>query len=157
MKIGNHDLSETDHFIAMEYCWLILNRTYMLLLDERYLVGAKVNGLVSAGNDPLAIRGGLENPYSYVSERYIQELSAVDLLSNALLQVNPLNFKIKYTEIESVEYTPKKKWGMAHYPHDGRVFIASSGKRREFIIMGNQSGSEICSAINRRVEHAKET
>jgi len=157
MRIGNYDLSKTDHFVAMEYCWLILNRTYLLILDEANIFGVKVGGLVSAGNDPFAVRGGLENPYSYVNERYVGKLMTIDLSGIDLFQASAENFRFKYGEIESVEYTSKKKWGMAHYPHDGRVFIECGGKRREFIIMGSQSGSEICSAIEGRVANAKES
>jgi hypothetical protein len=33
---------------------------------------------------------------------------------------------------------------MGEYPHDGKVYVTTKdGKRREFIILGNQSGESI--------------
>lgn len=46
MKFKDFVLKEGNHFVAMEYYNLILNRTYLCLLTEDYLIGLKVNGIV---------------------------------------------------------------------------------------------------------------
>ena len=54
------------------------------------------------------------------------------------------NFRIPYSDITNVTYNSGKKWGMGPYPHDGKVYVTTAdGKKREFIIMGEQSGSDI--------------
>jgi hypothetical protein len=69
------DLTITGNncFIAMQYYWLILNRTYLVVFTDKSLVGVVANGLVSAeGPDKAAnylvrnliIRGDLNSPFS---------------------------------------------------------------------------------------------
>jgi hypothetical protein len=52
------------------------------------------------------------------------------------------------SDIKSAIYNPSKKFGMGYYPHDGRVIIETfDNKKREFIILGNQSGESIANFI----------
>lgn len=72
MKFKDLELTGDNHFIAMQYYGLILNRTYLVLLMDDRLVGIKVNGLVSiesGGNllekklsNLMAVRGDLKTP-----------------------------------------------------------------------------------------------
>ena len=65
-----------------------------------------------------------------------------------LFRSNKANFKIKLSDIKEVHYNPNKKFGMGPYPHDGRVTIKTNDNRkREFIILGNQSGQKIANWI----------
>ncbi len=165
MKFKELELSASNHFVAMEYYLLILNRTFLLVIYGDFLIGIKVNGMISieAGADPIgrkisqtmAIQGDLENPNSYIKAKYIQRIDDIDLTSSEFFQVNKANFRIKLNDIKEVTYNPKKKWGMGYYPHDGRVYVTTKeGKKRELIILGRQSGEEIWGYLKKAVEDA---
>ena len=130
-------------FVAMEYYAVMLNRTYLLTIDDRRFSGKVARGLTSteggigiAGmiTSRMAVHGDLADPSTYIVSSRISKPSRAD-------------FSIELADIASVEYTPRKKWGMGYYPHDGRVFVSAAGRRREFIILGNQSGHEIASRL----------
>ena len=129
-------------FVAMEYYGLILNRTFRVSLAAEGLQGTLVRGIttVRGGVDPLtewvtsslAVSGDLQNPNSYVS----RELAASS-------REHRSNFLMKYADISSVTYDSRRKWGMGYYPHDGRVYVRTRTSKREFIILGSQSGGQI--------------
>ena len=154
MTLKNFDLKDDNHFVAMEYYALILNRTFLVLLTKDSLIGLKGNGIVSVeggGNmfakeisNSMAVRGDLTNPYSYLKEKYIREIEDKNLFDKSVVLKNKTNFIIPRTEIENAFYDSKKKWGMGYYPHDGKVYVETvDNKKREFIILGNQSGYKI--------------
>lgn len=160
MKFRELELTETNHFVAMEYYLLMLNRTFLLVIYGDFLFGIKVNGLISieAGADPIArklsqamaVRGDLENPSSYIKAKYLKLIEDIDLTSSDFFRVDKSNFRIKLSDIKEATYDPKKKWGMGYYPHDGKVYVTTKdNKKREFIILGIQSGEEISSSIKR--------
>jgi hypothetical protein len=138
-------------FVAMEYYALILNRTYLVHVGDGQIVGSVCRGLtaVEGGGDRLtreitarlAVQGELNDPASYVD-------------AATLSKSHRANFAIKLSEVRSVTYDPRRKWGMGYYPHDGRVTVATSGQKREFIILGGQSGREIARRLNSAVEAA---
>jgi hypothetical protein len=151
MKISEFEFTPDNHFVAMEYCWLILNRTFLILITDKDLIGIKVHGLIGTENHdplvnllPLTINGDLQNPYSYMSMKYIERIKDIELKSNGFLKINSSNFIINKSDIIETTYDKRKKWGMGHYPHDGKVYIRTrDDKKREFIILGSQSGQEI--------------
>ena len=158
MKFKDFELNDNNHFVAMQYYGLILNRTFLVLLTSDLLIAIKVNGLVSveSGGNLIAkelsatmtIKGDLQNPYSYVKSKNIDKVQDYDLLDGSILTQNKSNFVINRADIKNAYYDPKKKWGMGYYPHDGKVYIKTNdGKKKEFIIMGNQSGQKIASLI----------
>ena len=157
MILSGYRLFEGNHFIAMEYYGLILNRTFLVLLTEQQMIGVVANGLVSVTNnadpltsivtDSLAIHGDLHNPLSYLNEKYLRRVGKLDLLSDGFLKTNGAHFRIRFDDISEVTYDPRKKWGMGYYPHDGRVYVTVHGKKREFIVLGNQSGRAIADWI----------
>jgi len=131
---------------------------------KNHLVGIVANGLVSVkgGADSLtrrittrlAINGDLNNPFSYLNEKYLEKASSLDLLGDNLSESHRANFRYGFEDISSVNYDPSKKWGMGYYPHNGKVYITTHGKTREFIILGNQSGLAISERINNAIESA---
>lgn len=158
MKYKDFELKSDNHFVAMQYYALILNRTFLVILTNDVLIGIKVNGLISiesGGNviakeisKTMAVRGDLQNPYSYVKSKYIDEVQDCELLDGSILTHDKSNFIIKRADIKNAYYDPKKKWGMGYYPHDGKVYIETfDGKKKEFIISGNQSGNKIANLI----------
>lgn len=157
MRLADFKLDEGNYFVAMEYYALMLNRTLLILLTETHLIGIVANGLVSVRSsaDPLtaiitgdlSIGGDLDNPLSYLNEKYLNRAKNLDLLGDDLLKINRANFRIRFDEISSVTYDPRKKWGMGYYPHDGKVYVLMHGKKREFIVLGIQSGRDIANWI----------
>lgn len=161
LKLKDFELKDGNHFIAMEYYNLILNRTFLVLILDDYLLGLKVNGLISAegGGDPLsksiinnmAIQNDLENPYSYMKSKYLRRIVSLSVFEDKILEIESSNFKINRGKIKSVVYDKGKKWGMGYYPHDGKVYVKTyDGKKKEFIILGSQSGEEIKNWIEKK-------
>lgn len=158
MTITEFTATERKHFVALEYHWLILNQTFLVLLTDDALLGLKVNGVVSVegGRNVLtreithamAIQGDLTNPYSYIKNSYAAKYEKLDVGSESILTIDKSNFQISYKDIASVSFDKSKKWGMGYYPHDGKVLVTTKdGRKREFVILGSQSGETICHDI----------
>jgi hypothetical protein len=158
MKLTDIELTDKNHFVAMEYYFLILNRTFLVIKTNGYLIGIQGNGLVSVegGKDILtrqitsnmAVKGDLINPYSYLKNKYLEKIADLNLIDGSIIEANKTNFLINTSDIKSAIYNPSKKFGMGPYPHDGRVTIETyNNKKREFIILGNQSGENIANFI----------
>ncbi len=156
MKLKDIQLTDSNHFVAMQYYGLILNRTYLVLITNNQLVGIVANGLVSVQKSDLqasiitglmSIDGDLNNPLSYLKDKYLKRVEHLNLLVDDLKKANSANFKINIKDILSVAFDPSKKWGMGYYPHDGKVYVTTKDKKREFIILGSQSGKKILELI----------
>jgi hypothetical protein len=158
MTFKDLKLHENNHFVAMQYYGLILNRTYLVVLTNDLIIGIKVNGLVSVesgGNiiarelsNTMTVKGDLQNPYSYIKSKYIDKVQNCELLDGSILKYDKANFVIQRNDIKTAYYDPKKKWGMGYYPHDGKVYIVTNdGKKKEFIILGSQSGHKLANLI----------
>ena len=119
MTLKDFELPGDNHFIAMEYYWLLLNRTFLIVLLEDCLVAIKANGMVSieSGADAFsrqisksfAIHGDLHNPYSYIKDSYIKKVESDDLLGTEVLNKERANFKIYYKDIKTAWYDQRKK------------------------------------------------
>ncbi len=46
MTITEFEFTPDNHFVAMEYYGLVLNRTFLVLITDQELIGIKVHGLV---------------------------------------------------------------------------------------------------------------
>jgi len=158
MTLKDFELTDENHFVAMEYHTLILNRTFLILLTNDYLIGLQGNGVVSVEgghnlfareiSKAMSIRGDLNNPYSYLKGKYIRSIENENLFDGSVTRKNKTNFVIDKKDISNAIYDEKKKWGMGPYPHDGKVYIETKdGKKREFIILGDQSGHKIANRI----------
>jgi hypothetical protein len=157
MTLADFQFNSTNHFVAMEYYAFVLNRTYLVLLTKDYLIGLKVNGLVGVeSNDgiiskwlssKIAVKGDLNNYWNYVQPKLLKSYNDVNLLDGSILKVNRANFMLKKNDIAAVNYDSSKKWGMGYYPHDGKVFIKTKSKTKEFIILGEQSCKKITDMI----------
>lgn len=163
MRLDDIQLSDGNHFVAMEYYAAIMNRTFLVLITEESINGIVVRGVVASNDrgDPLtrlitgklSPDGDLTNPNAYIDEKYRKQYNDIDLTSADMLKVHKANFRVALSEISGVSYDPSKKRGMGPYPHDGRVCIGYGGSEREFIILGNQSGEKIASSIRARLSN----
>lgn len=158
MKFKEFELKIDNHFVAMQYYGLILNRTFLVLLTKDLIIGIKVNGLISVesgGNrvarelsKTMTVKGDLRNPYSYIKSKYIDKFRDCELVSKSILAQGKSNFVIQRADVKNAYHDPTKKWGMGYYPHDGKVYVETNdGKKKEFIILGDQSGQKIVSLI----------
>lgn len=159
MTLKHFKLTVDNHFVAMEYYGLILNRTFLVVLTKEHLVGIKVNGLVAARYpdaglanavvNPLVIDGDLDNPRSYMKQEQLEKLQDCELDDGSVLKLRRSNFMYRRSDIVSATHNPAKKAGMGYYPHDGRVIIRlANGRKRELIVLGNQSGGMIAALIS---------
>lgn len=171
MKLEEIKLTDNNHFIAMEYYGLILNRSYLVIFVENHMLGLICNGVVSSDVDanpgtydrgtrklikaavsPFVIAGDLDSPSSYINENNVRKYDGVDLLSENILDVHKRNFRYSWSDISSIRHDEKKKWGMGDYPHDGKIYITIEGRTRELIPLGRQSGKTIVANIERRLK-----
>jgi hypothetical protein len=158
MKFKDVELTPNNHFIALEYYGLILNRTFLVILTNDRLIGLIASGLLSVEGEgfvgklvtqQMAVQVDLNNPHSYLKSKYLQKYTEEDLHSESILKKYSANFAIYLKDIQEVYHDPKKKWGMGYYPHDGKVYVKyGNNKKREFIILGDQSGKKIANLIN---------
>jgi len=157
LRLEEIHLTDANYFVAMEYHAFILNRTFLILIAEGRMIGIVVSGVIAANDrgdhltrlvsDKLSPDGDLTNPLTYINERYRKKYKDIDLVSGDLSTINKANFQIALSEITDVTYDPSKKWGVGPYPHDGKIYVTANGSRREFIILGSQSGEKIAKVI----------
>ena len=157
MKFQEFERQENNHFIAVEYYALMLNRTLMVLLTLTHLIGVKVKGLLSVegGANPItrlltramAVQD-VDNPYAYVKEKYLKEVADMALAGEKILRASSGNFRLAYANIASVHHDSRKKWGMGPYTHDGKIHLTTkTGTKKEFIMIGLQDGAAVAQAI----------
>lgn len=143
MWFGAKNIDIKFHFVAMEYYWLILNRSFNVFVTENDLFGIKILGPVMAlpqyANDPK-----WQDPESFVPSHVVDKYRDVNLDSTSIRNVNRSNFVISRSQIHSVSFDESTKWGMGSVPHSGKLYVKSSdGNNREFILLGNQKGFEL--------------
>jgi len=163
MKLKNYKLAPDNHFVAMEYYNLIMNRTFLILLLEDCLLALKVNGYISVEADDFMIdmimdnnitRGSLENPHSYIKTKYLRKIINYSIFDSRIESAHKSSFRVNYSNLENAKYDSTEKWGMGYYPHDGKVYLKlKSGKKRELIILGSQSGQKIANLINQKLKN----
>jgi hypothetical protein len=158
MILKEYISNNRNHFVAMQYFGLILNRTFLVLITKEHLIGLKVNGIVGAKTTGLplssitnlmAITENLNDYKSYINKKYYSRLEKLDIYGEQIIKSSCSNFKIHRDDIKCVTFNSEKKWGMANYPHDGRIYIETrNNQRKELIILGAQSGKYIVNLIN---------
>jgi hypothetical protein len=130
-------------FLAMEYYAGILNRSYALIVTKNTICGAKVLGVVSS---PMTASSAYEwkNPRNFISRKTRDKYRSIDPESPAFLNINRSNFQLPGSNIQGIGFTPRKKISMGGVPHSGSLFVQlTNGRKREFILLGNQEGEEI--------------
>jgi hypothetical protein len=131
-------------FVAMEYFALILNRSFLVFITDEGLRCWKFHGLVSS-LEPLffqPVEALLDDPDMTPGSEPFEELMC-----------GRHSFSIQYSEIGSVEFVDRQKWGMGPVPHTGRLRIRFRGLRphREFILLGNAHGKLLRDMIASRI------
>lgn len=167
MKFRDLNFSGGQIFVAMEYYYLILNRTYLVIICDEELIGIKVRGITSSevNTDPLigkatkyfSVTDDLDDPNSYINFNLFHKYQDLDIQSSRVMQLDNSNFKINFDDILNVYHDKKKKWGMGYYPHDGKIYVEINGIKKELIILGSQQGEQIAKFINLAIERKDNT
>jgi hypothetical protein len=131
-------------FVAMEYYALMLNRSFLFFIAETGLLGWQFIGIVTAAAAPRF--------YEPVEELLDDPEMAPGSPGFLELLHEMTTFTIPYASIESVEFAPKRKWGMGPILHTGLLNVRfKQGRKREFILLGSACGETIRNAITSRM------
>ncbi len=116
-------------FVAMEYYWLILNRTYVVFIAPEGLYGWRAQG-PRTNSDPSYFE-----PFQEMIEdnEFMRNRRVIEKLSRLAG-----GFFLDRSAIVSVEAVDRRKWGMGGIPHTGRIHLRlSTGQSREFVTLGS--------------------
>jgi hypothetical protein len=124
------DLTEPPFsgFVAAEYYWLVMNRTYLIFIAPEGLYGWQAQGPFAASNSTYF------EPYRRMldDEEFMRDRIAIKKLSELRG-----GFFLDRSQIASIVSDDRGEWGMAGIPHSGRIRVRLvSGESREFIILG---------------------
>jgi hypothetical protein len=134
------------NFVAMEYCYGMLNRIYLVFVTQDTLVGLRVRGPISA---PMLVTQQHYNPYFYPRPRKIEKYTHANLESSSLLKIWSANFQIPKRNIARLEFTAEPKWGMGLLPYSCRIILhLQNGSKRELILLGTQDGQNVLSKLS---------
>jgi len=126
-------------FIAMEYFWGILNRTFLVFVAPEGLYGWRVAGVVTNANRTYY------EPWEAMltDDEFIRDRQAIEKLSRLRG-----GFFMERALITSIEADDRQKWGMGVILHSGRIHvILNTGRSREFILLGTQSPAAVRDGI----------
>jgi hypothetical protein len=122
-------------FVAMESTAFTGHRTFIIFLAREALYAWRAQG--SFGSVAPSV-------FASYAELLKDESFTRDLAKIKGLAALPGGFVLSRSRLRSVEFTPKRKWGMGAIRHSGSIFITSeSGHRREFILLGEVDGLAI--------------
>jgi len=116
-------------FVAMEYCWLILNQTLLVFIAPEGLYGWRANGPVD-GRAPKFFEPYLE---MLQDEEFMRDLPAI-----AKLSCLRGGFFFERSSVSSITSDHLQKWGLWTIQHSGRIHVhLTSGRSRELILLGD--------------------
>jgi hypothetical protein len=126
---SNLEKTPLSGFVAMEYFWLILNRTYVVFIAREGLYGWRAEG-PRASSDPSYFE-----PYQEMvdDKDFMRDRRAIEKFSRLAG-----GFFLDRSTISSIQVIDRQKWGMGGIPHTGRIRVnLNTGKSREFILLGS--------------------
>lgn len=132
---------EAWHFVALEYCNAILNRTHVVFVTEHLMAGACVRGTLPA---PMVVTERWHNPYFYPRPVLVAKYQHIHLESPEFIDTNRANFHLRREQVRDVEFTAEPKWGMGKVPYSGRLILSlEDGAKKELILLGTQNGPDL--------------
>jgi len=128
-------------FVALQYCFGISNRTYLIWVTKEMICGAKVRGVLPS---PTAMTERWQDPMFYPRPEIVSKYRDIDPESPQFKQMDSANFQIHIADVDSIVFNAKKKWGMGNVPSSGRLFIRlKDGSTIELVLLGAQDGPAI--------------
>jgi hypothetical protein len=100
-------------FVAMQYYFGTLNRTYLVFVTPKMICGAKVKGAVAA---PIAPDPRWNDPLFYVAPDKASRYASMDVDSEEFVKSSRANFQVPLSDIREVEFSQEPKWGMGRVP-----------------------------------------
>ena len=126
------------NFVALQYCYGILNRTYIVFVTDRMICGAHVRGVLPA---PVHVTERWRDPFFYPRPSLVAKYEGIDLESPEFTTIRRANFQLSRDQVTSVEFSDEAKWGMGTVPYSGRLFLSlRDGSVTELILLGVQDG-----------------
>ena len=140
------------HFVALEYSYGMLNRTYVVFVTDAMICGARVRGLLPA---PLAVTERWFDPYFFPRPDIVTRYTRVDLTSPEFKRLSVANFQIRLNKVEDVRFNAAPKWGMGTVPYSGRIHLRlRDGTTRELILLGKQDGPALIERLRACISDA---
>jgi len=140
------------NFVALEYCYGILNRTYVVFVTDEMICGARVRGPLPA---PLLVTERWSDPYFFPRPSHVSRYAGIDLTSAGFKKMSLANFQIPLGEVEKVWLNSDPKWGMGTVPYSGRIHLRlRNGKTRELILLGKQDAPSLVERLRTRCSTA---
>jgi hypothetical protein len=131
----------TWHFVALQYCYGVLNRTYLVFVTADMICAAKVRGLLAA---PLLVSDRWRNPLFYPRPHLVARYRRANLEGPEFKRRSAANFQLLKREVTAIRFSSEPKWGMGTVPYSGRLFITTTdGMTQELILLGKQDGPAI--------------
>jgi hypothetical protein len=138
-------------FVAMEFYWLILNRTYLVFAATDGLYGWKATGPVTNSN-----RRYFE-PFQkmFENQEFMRDLPVIRKLSGL-----SGGFFYPPSQIALVSSDERSQWGMGDIAHSGHVHVRlASGESRKLIVLGEvipeEARDRIVAALGAGITSAK--
>jgi hypothetical protein len=129
------------NFVALQYCFGISNRTFLIFVTKEMICGAKVRGALPA---PGVVTERWQDPLFYPRPKMVTRYLGIDTGSAAFKKMDSANFQIHKADVDAVIFNAEKKWGMGAVPYSGRIIIGlRDGSKIELILLGVQDGMAI--------------
>lgn len=130
-------------FLAMEYYAMMFNRSFAVMVTKNAICGAKMFGVVGSPRTAIGVYLW-RDPRNFINKKTLEKYHSIESESPAFLKIDKVNFQIPCNSVKGIGYTSKKKMSMGGVPHSGSLFVyLVDGRKREFILLGNQDGEEI--------------
>jgi hypothetical protein len=140
------------HFVALEYCYGMLNRTYVVFVADAMICGARVRGLLPA---PLVVNERWFDPYFFPRPDIVKRYTGVDLTTPEFKRLSVANFQVPLNEVEDARFNAEPKWGMGTVPYSGRIHLRlRDGTSRELILLGKQDGPALVERLRACISNA---
>lgn len=131
----------TWNFVALQYCYGISNRSYIVFITNNMICGAKVRGPLAA---PGVVTDRWQDPYFYPRPDAVIKYTGIALEAPRFKEMDTANFQLTLEDVDTVQYDSGRKWGMGTVPYSGRIILTlKNGKKMELILLGKQDGIAI--------------
>ncbi len=139
---------ESAAFLAMEYYLGIWNRSFEITVTPGAICGAFVRGAITSTSASVFAARRSNDATQLVDPERLAQARSHEPGSPRYLALHRYNFSIARSAVAGVRFNPDPKWGMGPVPHSGRLHLGLlGGKTREFILLGQQNGTDLVSKL----------
>ena len=138
----------TFWFAAKEYYALALNRTFKVYVSDTMICGARIHGIFA---NPFSTIPELNYQRYWISSPSVKKYENINPESREFMALDKNNFQVPIKNISRIDYAYGNIWSLGKIPHSGAISIfVNSGKSRKLVLLAQQNGAELKSAIERR-------